>query len=45
MLIVRSHNGVPVRLTEERWHHIVGRHPEMDNQRERVVMPQYDNEF
>lgn len=37
MLIVRSRNGVPVRLTEERWQHIVRRHPEMDDQRERVL--------
>jgi len=37
MLIVHSHNGAPVRLTEERWQHIVRRHPEMDNQRERVL--------
>ena len=37
MLIVHSRNGVPVRLTEERWQHIVRRHPEMDNQRERVL--------
>ena len=37
MLIVRSHNNVPIRLTEERWQHIVHRHPEMDDQRERVL--------
>lgn len=37
MLITRSHRGVPVRLTEERWEHIVRRHPEMDNQRDRVL--------
>jgi hypothetical protein len=37
MLIVHSRNGVPVRLTEERWQHIVRRHPEMDNQRRRVL--------
>jgi hypothetical protein len=37
MLIVHSRNGVPVRLTEERWQHIVSRHPEMDNQREQVL--------
>lgn len=37
MLIVRSRNGVPVRLTEERWQHIVHRHPEMNNQCERVL--------
>lgn len=37
MLIVRSRNGVPVRLTEEQWQHIVRRHLEMDNQRELVL--------
>ena len=37
MLIVHSHNGVPVRLTEERWQHIVHRHPEMDDQRDRIL--------
>jgi hypothetical protein len=37
MLVVRSHNRVPVRLTEERWQHIVRRHPEMISQRERAL--------
>lgn len=37
MVIVRSRNGVPVRLTEERWRHIMHRHPEMDSLRERVL--------
>lgn len=37
MLIVRSRNGVPVRLTDERWQHVVTRHPEMKDQRERVL--------
>ena len=37
MLIVRSRNGVPVRLTEERWQHIIRRHTEMGDQRERVL--------
>jgi len=37
MLIVYSRNGVPIRLTEERWQHIARRHPEMGTQRERVV--------
>ena len=37
MFIVYSRNGVPIRLTEERWQHIVRRHPEMDDQRERVL--------
>ena len=37
MLIIRSRNDVPVRLTEERWQHIEHRHPEMANQREQVL--------
>src|SRR6266478_8687934 len=37
MLIVHSHNGVPVRLTDERWQHVVYRHPDMGTQRERVL--------
>ena len=35
--IIRSRNRVPVRLTEERWQHIVYRHPEMAHERERVL--------
>ena len=30
MLIVSSRNGVPVRVTGERWRHIVSRHPIAD---------------
>jgi hypothetical protein len=37
MLIVYSHNSIPIRLTEERWRHIVHRHVEMADQRERVL--------
>jgi hypothetical protein len=37
LLIVRSRNGVPVRLTEERWRHVVDRHPEMGDLREEVL--------
>lgn len=37
MVIVRSRNGVSVRLTEERWQHIVRRHPETSDRRERVL--------
>ena len=37
MLIVYSRNAVPVRLTAERWQHIMYRHPEMVEQRERVL--------
>ncbi len=37
MLIVRSLNGVSIRLTDERGQHIIRRHPEMISQRERVL--------
>jgi len=37
MLIINSKNGVPVRLTQERWEHIIRRHPEMDGQKEKAV--------
>jgi hypothetical protein len=37
MEIAYSKNGVPVRLTEDRWRHITGRHPEMRWQRARVM--------
>ena len=37
MLIVRSVNKVPIRLTEERWRHITRRHPEIRDQRERIL--------
>jgi len=37
MLIVRSRNGVAVHLTDERWRHVMSRHPEMKGQRERVL--------
>lgn len=45
MLIVRSRNDVPVRLTEERWRHIVGRHLEMERERERVLETLADPEM
>ena len=37
MLIVHSHNGVPIRLTEERWQHVMHRHPDMETQHEWVL--------
>ncbi|MBF8264440.1 MAG: hypothetical protein HW384_304 [Dehalococcoidia bacterium] len=37
MILVKSKNGVPIRLTQERWGHIARRHPEMENQREKVL--------
>ena len=45
MLIVRSRNGVAVRLTEERWGHIVGGHPELEGQRDRVLETVADPEL
>ena len=37
MLIAHSVDGVPIRLTKERWDHICRRHPELANQQEKVV--------
>jgi len=37
MLIVRSHNNVSVRLTEERWQHIIRRHVELSSLSEKVL--------
>lgn len=37
MIIVRSVNNVLIRLTTERWDHVVRQHPEMATQRERVL--------
>lgn len=37
MILVLSHNGVPVRLTTERWEHITGQHPELATIREKVL--------
>lgn len=37
MLIVRSKRGVPVRLTDERWRHIVDRHPEIAALKDQLV--------
>ncbi|MEM9946637.1 MAG: hypothetical protein AAF810_11300 [Cyanobacteria bacterium P01_D01_bin.36] len=37
MQITKSINGVPVRLTDERWAHITRGHPEMLNQAEEVL--------
>lgn len=45
MIIVYSHNGAPVRLTQERWDHILRRHPEMTNQRDLVLETLSNPEF
>jgi hypothetical protein len=37
MIAVTSINGVPVRLTRERWDHIINNHPEMADQKEKVL--------
>lgn len=37
MEVARSREGVPIRLTRERWAHIIRRHPEMALQRTRVL--------
>ena len=37
MIIVRSKNNIQIRLTTERWRHIIKRHPEMENQKEHVL--------
>jgi hypothetical protein len=37
MIVVKSKNNIPVRLTNERWEHIIKRHPEMEGQKERVL--------
>ena len=45
MIIINSHAGVPIRLTEERWLHIINRHPEMRDQRDRVLETVSDPEI
>jgi len=42
MIIVKSKNSVPLRLTKERWNHIVFRHSEMDSQKEQVLETVFD---
>lgn len=45
MLTVYSVNGVRIRLTEERWRHVVVEHPEMESHRERVTETLRDPEL
>lgn len=33
MIIVKSKNDVPLRLTKERWNHIIARHPELKSRK------------
>ncbi|MEM3101681.1 MAG: hypothetical protein QXT99_10075 [Candidatus Nitrosotenuis sp.] len=35
--IVKSVNGVPIRLTEERWVHIIGNHDDMAGYYDEVI--------
>lgn len=37
MIVTYSKNRVPIRISQERWEHITRRHPEMDNQKEKVI--------
>jgi len=37
MIIVQSVNSIPIRLTLERWDHIIRRHPEIENQKDKVL--------
>ena len=37
MEIVRSHGGVPIRLTDERWKHIASNHPEVVAMRNEIL--------
>ena len=45
MKIVYSVEGIPIRLSAERYHHICSRHPEMEGQEEKILEtvsnPQY----
>lgn len=38
MDVAASKNGVPIRLTDERWNHIVERHPEMTDSKAEVLL-------
>ncbi len=37
MKIVKSKIGIPIRLTEERWQHIIKGHPELKNYQNEVL--------
>jgi len=43
--VVRSVNGVLIRLTQERWRHILVRHPETEPYRDRVLDAVKDPDF
>ncbi|OGL43691.1 MAG: hypothetical protein A2161_21705 [Candidatus Schekmanbacteria bacterium RBG_13_48_7] len=35
--MIHSKNRIPIRLTTERWYHIIEQHPEILEQREKVI--------
>jgi len=37
MIITYSKNKIPIRLTIERWNHIIHRHPELIDEKEKVI--------
>ncbi len=37
MIIIKSKNNIPIRLTKERWCHIISRHLELIEQKERIL--------
>ena len=37
MIIIKSKQGIPVRLTTERWAYIIRRHPEIKEQKDKVL--------
>ncbi|MFQ5605614.1 MAG: hypothetical protein ACE5HS_20270 [bacterium] len=45
MDIVLSKSNVPIRITEERWQHIITRHPEMSGVREKLIETIHDPEL
>ena len=43
--VPRSVNGVPIRLTSERWTHILRRHPEVQTYQDRITETVTDPDF
>ncbi|MBF0345965.1 MAG: hypothetical protein HQL06_17275 [Nitrospirae bacterium] len=37
MIIVKSKNNISLRLTKERWEHIILRHPELEGHKDQVI--------
>lgn len=37
MIIIYSINNIPIRLTGERWEHIIKRHPEIKQEKEKLL--------